>query len=204
MKALTSKVGDLLSHFDIIDESQSQIQNTSPKHLFINNHNAAANKSNIKGQLHLEHVFVFCKTFKKITKHSIFPLTLKTADLQDIIYTTLGNKAKINFDKVFYYVSMIIPNAEAQIMFNDSFKNGFTLSFDSRTCERKTVDTQLEILVDIGSAQNNTSPKCLIVADQTAARIGVPNKANKIAVLIIWILENVMLILMDFAIYEMV
>ena len=95
---------------------------------------------------------------------------------------------------------MIIPNAETQIIFNDSIKNSFTLSFDSWTSGTKTVDTQLENLVDIGSAQNINSPKCLIVADETAARIRVPNKANNIAVLIIWILENVMLILMDFAI----
>ena len=99
MRALTSKDGDLLSHFDVIDEPQAQIQNTS-KHLRNDNHDAAANKSKIKGQLHLDHVFAFCKTLKK-TKHSIFPSTLKPADLQDIIYTTLGNKAKINFDKVF-------------------------------------------------------------------------------------------------------
>ena len=66
--------------------------------------------------------------------------------------------------------------------FKGSIKNSSTLLFDIWNTDRKTVDTQLEYRVDIGSAQNNISPKCLIVAHQTAARIGVPNKAKKLAV----------------------
>ena len=59
MRALTSKDGDLLSHFDKIDESQAHNQFTSLKHLLINNHDKAANKSKIKRQLPLEHNFGF-------------------------------------------------------------------------------------------------------------------------------------------------
>ena len=40
----------------------------------------------------------------------------------------------------------------------------------------------MEYQVDIGSAQNDYSPKDLIVAHQTAARKGVPNKAENIAI----------------------
>ena len=64
-------------------------------------------------------------------------------------------------------------------MFDDSIITTFTSSFDSWSTDQKTVDTQLEYQVDIGSAQNINSPKCIIV---TEARIGVPNKANKVAV----------------------
>ena len=67
-------------------------------------------------------------------------------------------------------------------MFNDSIKNSFTLSFDSWSTDRKTVDTQLEYQVDIGSAQTINSSKYLIVAHQTADRIAVPHKANNVAV----------------------
>ena len=67
-------------------------------------------------------------------------------------------------------------------MFNDSFKNSFTLSFDTWCNDRKTADTQLEDQVDIGSAQNISSPKNLIVAHQTAVRIGNPIKENDIIV----------------------
>ena len=48
--------------------------------------------------------------------------------------------------------------------------------------DRRTIDTQLEYQVDRGSAQNINFLKHLRVAHQTAARIGVPNKANNIAV----------------------
>ena len=47
MRALTSKDGDILSHFDKIDESQAQIHNTSLEHLLINN-DVAANKGKIE------------------------------------------------------------------------------------------------------------------------------------------------------------
>ena len=67
-------------------------------------------------------------------------------------------------------------------MFKDSKKSCLTLSFGSWSTDRKTVDTQLDYQVDIGSAQYNNSPKYLVVADQTAARVGVPNKAENIAI----------------------
>ena len=111
-----------------------------------------------------------------------FHLTFKTADLQDIIYATLGDDIKVKFDQLFLYVALFIPDAQTQLMFDDSIKNSFSLSFHSWTSDRKAVDTQLEHQVDIGSAQNINSPKDLIVAQQTAAEIGVSNKANNTVV----------------------
>ena len=108
--------------------------------------------------------------------------TFETADLQDIIYTTLVDNIKVNFDKLFLYVPIFIPDAQTEIRFNDSIENSFTLLFDSWSTDRKTLDTQLEYQVDIGSAQNINSPKYLIVAHQTAVRIGTPTKANNVAV----------------------
>ena len=67
-------------------------------------------------------------------------------------------------------------------MYNNSIETSFILSFDARTSDRKTIETQLEYQVHIGSAQNINSQKYLLVAHQTAARIGVPNKANNVAV----------------------
>ena len=106
---------------------------------------------------------------------------MKTADLQDIIYTTLGDNIKVNFDKLFLYVPILIPDAQTQIMFNNSITDSFTLSFDSWTSDRKTVDTQLEYQVDLYKAQNINSPKYLIAVHQTADRIGVSNTANNAA-----------------------
>ena len=67
-------------------------------------------------------------------------------------------------------------------MINDSIKKRFTLSSDSWSSDRKTVDTQLEQKIDIGSAPNINSPKYLIVAHQTAARKRASNKVNNVAI----------------------
>ena len=111
-----------------------------------------------------------------------FHRTLKTAGLRDINFTTLEDDIEVNFDKLFSYVPIFIPDARTQIIFNDCNKNSFTLSFDLWSTERKIVDTQLEYQVDVGRARNSKTPQYLIVALHTAARIGVPNKTNSIAV----------------------
>ena len=65
MRALTSKVGDLLSHFDKIEQSEAEIENTSLHHHLFNNDDLPANKGKIEGQLPLEHIFGFCRTLKE-------------------------------------------------------------------------------------------------------------------------------------------
>ena len=60
-----SKDEDLLSHFDNIDESQDEINNTSLKHYLVNNHYVAANKGKIREHLPLEHIIGFWKHLKK-------------------------------------------------------------------------------------------------------------------------------------------
>ena len=76
---------------------------------------------------------------------------------------------------------VFIPDSQTQIMFIDSIKNNFTLSFDSLSTDGKTFDTQLQDEVDIGSAKNINSPKFLIVAHQSAARTAVPNQSINFA-----------------------
>ena len=82
----------------------------------------------------------------------------------------MGVDIEISFDKPFLYVPLFIPDAQTQIMFYDSFKNSFTLSFDSWSTDRITVNTLLEYQVDIKIAQNFNSPKYVIVAHQTENR----------------------------------
>jgi len=88
----------------------------------------------------------------------------------------------VNFDNLFLFLPIFSPDVQTQIMFNDSIKNSFTLSFDSWSTDRKTINTQLEYQVGIGSAQNINSPKNFKVAHQMEARVGVPNKGENIAV----------------------
>ena len=68
MRSLTSKDGDLLSHFDKFNDGDTNAAITSLKQMLIDNHTVAVNRGKVKGQLPLEHIFGFCKTFKKITK----------------------------------------------------------------------------------------------------------------------------------------
>ena len=44
IRAKTSKEGDLLLHFDRIDETPAETRNTSPKLILVNDHNVAAIK----------------------------------------------------------------------------------------------------------------------------------------------------------------
>ena len=88
IRAVTSKDGDLLSHFDNIDETEDGNKNTSLKEMPINNH-TKANRGKIKGHLPLEQTFDFCETFNKITKNLGFRFTFRTNDLQDILFTNV-------------------------------------------------------------------------------------------------------------------
>ena len=84
MRVISSRDGDLLSQFDKINEEiganeaaiSDNIRSTSLHKMLITNHEAA-NRGKIKSQLPLEHIFGFCKTFKKVTKNQDFVSHLK-------------------------------------------------------------------------------------------------------------------------------
>ena len=95
--------------FDKIDESETGIENTSLHHHLFKNHNVTARKGKIKKQLPLEHIFGFCRTIKKTIMQIGFRITLKTANLQDINYATVGDHIKVNFDKLFYMYQYSFP-----------------------------------------------------------------------------------------------
>ena len=191
MRSLTSEDGDFLFHFDIINEeigadknaTFDNIRSTFLHKMLFNNY-IEANRGRILGQLHLEDVFGFFKTFKKITKSLEFHLTLKTNDLQNIIYTTNADATQINvtINSLYLFVQTKTPNSETQVMFNESIKNIYTITFDSWYTERKVFSDGGEFQVDIASSQSTNSPKCLIAAHQTEARIGTANKRNNIAI----------------------
>ena len=101
MKVISNKDDDLLSQFGNINENDipileiladlpPQIRDTPQQKLLIDNH-TDPNKGKIGGYLYLEVIFGFCKTFKKVTKNLGVHLMFKTADLQDIIYTSMAD-----------------------------------------------------------------------------------------------------------------
>ena len=130
MRAIASKDGDLLSQFDNINEGNTagDINSTSLEEMLINNHKPAK-KFKIKVQLPLEHFFGFCKTFRKLGKNLGFHSTLKTANSQDIRFTTLIDNFKVTINRLYLFVPIIIPTSETQLMFNDSIQNSFQLSY---------------------------------------------------------------------------
>ena len=182
MRASTKKDGDLISHFDQIDESPAASNNTSLKQMLINNHTVEAKRGKIKGHLLLEDIFGFCKTFKKITKNLGFHITLKTNDLQNIIFTTLVNDINVTINSLYMFVPTLTPNSETQVLFNESIKINYTITFDSWYTERKIVTDGGEFQFDIASSQSTNSPKNLIAAHQTEDRVGTANKANNISI----------------------
>ena len=160
LRVLTSKDGDLLSQFDNINEGNTNdnFDSTSLKKMLIVNHEADANRGNIKGQLALEHIFGFCKTFK-VTK----------------------NLGQCYNNSLYLYVPIIIPSTETQLMFNESIQNNYRIFFDEWYTERRIVTDQI-YQVDIGSAQSVNSPKYLICAHQTTARADTINKRTNLSV----------------------
>ena len=68
-------------------------------------------------------------------------------------------------------------------MFNESIKKTLTLTFDSWTSIKKTINSGLHYQLDIGSSVTINSLKYLKAAHQAEARAGPANKANNIAIL---------------------
>ena len=171
MRLVTEKDGDLSTYFDIIDESEGEINNSSLKKILINNH-SEANRGLIRGHLPLEYIFGFCRSFKKITKGLGFELDLRTSNRkQDILDTTLGdNDVNVTINSISLFIPQIITSPETQVHFNEAISQTFTLSYESWTTDRKPVDTAREFRVDISSASNINSPLYLITAHQKTQR----------------------------------
>ena len=171
MRVICSRDGDLRSQFDNINEELGvneaattiKVQSTSLNKMLFTNHEEDANRGKIKGQLQLEHIIGFCKTFKKVTKNLGFRITFKTANLQDIIYTTIaaGTPINVTINSLYLFVPVLIPTTETQLMFNESIQNKYRMFLDEMYTERRIVIDHI-FQVDIGSVQSVGIPKNLI------------------------------------------
>ena len=191
MRAISNKDGDLISQFDNINENDipilerlvnlpPQIRDTPHYKMLIDNH-TDANRGKIKGYLYLEDIFGFCKTFKKVTKNLGFHLIFKTNDLQNIIYSSMGDDIDVTINNLYLYVPNLIPSVETQVMFNEATQTNYKIFYDEWFTERRIISDTITQL-DIGSSQNVQSPKYLIGAHQTRARADTINKNNNIAI----------------------
>ena len=181
MRLLTQKDGDLSSYFDKIDETENGINNSTLKHLLIDSHTNDDIKGNMTTNLPLEHIFDFCKTFKKITKGLGFELQITTSnEKQNIIYTTIGgNDVSLTINSVYLCIPSLVPSAEQQQIFNESIRRNFTLSFDDWVTDKKPVNTGNEYELDTGSASNIDIPLYPIIPHRKTQRENPPRPPNQ-------------------------
>ena len=179
MRLVTQKDGDSSTYFDIIDESEGEINNTSLRQILIDNH-TEANRGLIRGHLPLEYIFGFCRSFKKISKGLGFALDLRASNRkQDILYSKLGdNDVNVTINSINLFTPQIIPSPETQVYFDEAISKTFTLSYESWTTDRKPVDIAREFQIDISSASNINNPLYLIAAHQKTQRPDPANPAN--------------------------
>ena len=182
MRLVTEKGGDLSTYFDIIDESEDKINNTSLKKILIDNH-TEANRGLVRGHLPLEYIFGFARSFKKITKGLGFELDLRTSyRKRDILYTTLDDDdVNVAINSISLFIPQLIPSLETQVSFNEAISQTFTLSYESWTTDRKPIDTGREFQLDLSSASNINSPLYLIAAHQKTQRPDPANPANNLS-----------------------
>ena len=142
MRLVTHKDADLSTYFDIIDESEDKINNSSLKQIHINNH-TEANRGLIRGHLPLEYIFGFARSFKKIRKGLGFELDLRTSNRKrDILCATLDDDdVNVTINSISLFIPQLIPSPETQAIFNQAISQTFTLSYESWIADRKQVDT---------------------------------------------------------------
>ena len=182
MRLVTQQNGDLFTYFDIYDEREDGINNSSLKQI-LNDDHIEADRGLIRGYLPLECIFGFARSFKKITKWFGFELDLRTSNRkQDILYTNLGdNDVNVTNNSIKLFIPQIIPSPETQVYFNEAIWKSFTLSYESWTTDRKPVDTAREFQIDISSASNLKSPLYLKAAHQKTQRPDPANPANNLS-----------------------
>ena len=90
--------------------------------MLINNH-TGANKCKMKGHSHLEDIFAFCKSFKRVARNLGFHIMLKSADLPDVLYTSLADGINVTNNNLYLYIPNLIPPVDFQLMFNEATQN---------------------------------------------------------------------------------
>ena len=100
---------------------------------------------------------------------------LKTADLQDFIYTSMDDDKNVTPNSFYLHIPNLIPSVETQLMFKEATQNLCSICFDEWHTERRKI-SNIIARVDIGSAQQVNSPKSLIRAHQTKDRLNTSDK----------------------------
>ena len=133
------------------------------------------NKGKLRGYLYLEDIFGFCKSFEQVTKTLGFIFLFKTADLQDVTYTSLADDINVTFNYLYLFIPNLILSVETQLMFNEATQNNYKISYDDWYTERRVI-SDLLVQHDIELAHQVNSPNYKISIHQPKDRILTPNK----------------------------
>ena len=106
---------------------------------------------------------------------------LKTADLPDILYTSMTDNINVTINNLYLFLPNLIPSVETQLLFNEATQNDYTIPYDDKLTERRVI-SDLLVQHDKGSNQQVNSSKYLTSAHQTKNRILTPNKNNIITI----------------------
>ena len=123
MVVLTSKRRESSWYFDESNENAARNVISSLKQILGKNQTVDGNKWKINGQLLFEPIFRICTTFKKITSGLGLHITVKRADLQDIVYTTKANAFLVTIEILYLFVPIYKKNTETQVTLSESIKN---------------------------------------------------------------------------------
>ena len=116
-----------------------------------------------------------------VAKNLDFIIMFKTANLQDIIYTSMAEDINVTIKSLNLYVPNLIPSVETQLLFNEATQNNYKISFDEWFTEKRLI-SDLLVHHHIGSAQNVSSPKYMICAHQTSLRTTTLDKKINTAI----------------------
>ena len=105
----------------------------------------------------------------------------KTIDLQDIIYAPMATDINVAINNLYLFKPNLIPSVETQLLFKEATQNNYKISYDEHYTERRVISDMI-VQLDIGPAQQVSSPKYLVCAHQTQNRRKVHNKKTNIAI----------------------
>ena len=95
--------------------------------------------------------------------------------MEDDINVTINN--------LYLFIPNLVPSVGSQLIFNEATQNNYNISYDEHHTERRLISDMI-FQVDIGSAEEVSSPKYLNCAHQKQLRNYVPNKKNNIAIFV--------------------
>ena len=67
----------------------------------------------------------------------------KTAKLQDILYTSMGDDINVTINSLYLYIPILILNVETQLTFNEANQNNYRIFFDEWFTKRRLISDLL-------------------------------------------------------------